>query len=670
MTPPSMALSPRRNRRVPTLDQFRTLCTIRTFETLILEYYGKGIFRGTTHTCLGQEAISVAALAALEPCDKVVSNHRSHGHYLAYCNDACGLLHEIAGLDEGISRGVGGSQHLLRDGFVSNGILGGMTPVAVGMALAAKISETGGIVICFLGDGMLGEGIVYESLNIASLWKAPILFVVENNRYAQSTPIDRNLAGSISGRAAAFGIETDEIESNDVGDLLERFEHAVESVRSSGKPFCQIVNTYRMGPHSKGDDLRDPNEIAIWSERDPLTLAKEYFEGDAVEVIENEVRSELHTLFESIGSRLAQNGASSSTIIDIDRVPNASQGGPTFLYRGDAIKQLAHLNRTLGGLLERHDEMLLLGEDIEDPYGGAFKVTRGLSERFGDRVRSTPISEAAIVGVAGGLARCGFRPVVEIMFGDFTTLIVDQLLNHICKFDRMYGEDTKCPVIIRTPMGGYRGYGPTHSQSLEKIFIGIPGLFVVASDVIHDQARVWDAMIASCKPTLYVENKGLYGQEMRAATEGKIGLFDVLYSGGAFPVTALQLSPSADPDVVILAYGGMVDTAMDTARSLFETEEVIARVVVISLISPLQSSEILEALGGCHRILVVEEGTRRAGWGAEVAATLLEVVGSNLRLSRVAALDTFIPASSAGEAYVLPSLARCLSAVKELLHGF
>ncbi len=652
---------------IPTLAHYRSLCLIRNFERLILEHFGTGRLRGTTHTYLGQEAIAVAAMHFVRPGDAMLSNHRSHGHYLAHTGDADGLLAEIVGLERGVCRGLGGSQHLHRENFFSNGILGGMVPASVGLGLAEKLKGNGNLSMCFLGDGMLGEGIVYESFNMASLWNVPVLFVIENNRFAQTTPIEKNLAGSIAARAAAFGIETCEVESNDIGELLTTFDFAFAHVRATGRPFCQVVHTYRMGPHSKGDDPRSVEELAAWADRDPLLLARRYLSASAADAIAREVEDELGQLFHKIVfMQNAETGTGASPAQDCPwngmRVTYESA-----LYGGKKQKVVHHLNGILRNLLETRDDVMILGEDVEDPYGGAFKVTKGLSDRFGGRVRSTPISEAGFVGVAGGLALGGYRPIVEIMFGDFTTLIVDQVVNHLTKFDRMYGGGVPCPVIVRVPMGGYRGYGPTHSQSLEKIFLGIPGLSVVACDNIHDQKAIWNSMIAGEQTYLYVENKILYAQDMRICADGRIEHFYVETHPAPFPVSCLQLDPSRAADVALVTYGGMVSLSLDAARALFESDELIVRVIVVTQISPMDPELLRVALGGCRRVVTVEEGTRRGGWGAEVGTLLLEILDAPPALRRVAARDTIIPGAAEPERSVLPSLEDCLSAVRGVL---
>jgi TPP-dependent pyruvate/acetoin dehydrogenase alpha subunit len=249
---------------------------IRRFEETLLDLFAQGKLVGTTHTYIGQEANAVGVIDHLAPeRDVVFSNHRCHGHYLAFADDPYGLLCEVMGKADGVCGGKGGSQHLCRGNFYSNGVLGSIVPVATGIALAEKQKRTGAISTVFLGDGTLGEGVTYESLNLASLWRLPVLFVVENNFYAQSTPVELELAGSIPARAQAFGVATDELDTTDVEEVHAAAGRAVARVRETGEPFFLVLHTYRFSPHSKGDDHRDPAELEERRQRDPLTIAGE-----------------------------------------------------------------------------------------------------------------------------------------------------------------------------------------------------------------------------------------------------------------------------------------------------------------------------------------------------------------------------------------------------------
>jgi TPP-dependent pyruvate/acetoin dehydrogenase alpha subunit len=273
---------------------------IRRFEESLLDLFSQGKLVGTTHTYIGQEANGVGIIDHLDrERDVVFSNHRCHGHYLAFTDDALGLLCEVMGKAPGVCGGKGGSQHLCNGNFYSNGVLGSIVPVATGIALAEKKKGTGAVSTVFLGDGTLGEGVTYESLNIASLWKLPVFFVVENNHYAQSTPVELELAGSISARAAAFGVETHELETTDVEEIHAAAGRAVARVRDTGEPFFLVLDTYRFSPHSKGDDNRDPAEIEERRERDPLTVAGARLEEGERRTIEDAAE---HRLAETIAA--------------------------------------------------------------------------------------------------------------------------------------------------------------------------------------------------------------------------------------------------------------------------------------------------------------------------------------------------------------------------------
>jgi acetoin:2,6-dichlorophenolindophenol oxidoreductase subunit alpha len=278
----------------PLATLYERMLFVRRFEETLLHLFSQGKLVGTTHTYIGQEANGVGVIDHLDPAvDTIFSNHRCHGHYLAFTDDAFGLLSEVMGKATGTCGGKGGSQHLCRGNFYSNGVLGSIVPVATGIALAEKKKGTGAVSTVFLGDGTLGEGVTYESLNIASLWQLPVLFVVENNGYAQSTPVGLELAGSVRARAEGFGVEADELDTTDVEEIHAAAARAVARIRETGAPFWLVLNTYRFSPHSKGDDNRDPAEIEARRERDPLTIAGERLDDAEREAIAARVEERL-----------------------------------------------------------------------------------------------------------------------------------------------------------------------------------------------------------------------------------------------------------------------------------------------------------------------------------------------------------------------------------------
>jgi TPP-dependent pyruvate/acetoin dehydrogenase alpha subunit len=282
---------------------YRSIYRIRRFEETVLENFSHGTFFGTTHTYLGQEANAVGILANIHENDIIFSNHRGHGHFLAYGGDPHALFAELMGRETGVCAGRGGSQHLHWRNFYSNGIQGGIVPIATGMALAEKYKHSGAITLAFLGDGTLGEGILYEALNMASLWKAPILFVLENNHIAQTTPIELSVAGSIAGRFNAFGIPSFDLCTSDVLEILTVARDLLTRVRLEQSPAALIIDTCRFGPHSKGDDTRDPALVSqMRREHDPVQIHArrlDDIERHAIEVqADEEIKAAYHRALE------------------------------------------------------------------------------------------------------------------------------------------------------------------------------------------------------------------------------------------------------------------------------------------------------------------------------------------------------------------------------------
>ena len=281
------------------IELYRMLYRIRHFEETVLANFPKGVFMGTTHTYLGQEANAVAVLGQIQPQDIVFSSHRCHGHFLVYGGDLRALFAELMGRATGVCGGRGGSQHLHWRNFYSNGIQGGIVPVATGMALAEKRASSGAIAVVFLGDGTLGEGIVYETFNLASLWKVPVLYVLENNHIAQTTPVELAAAGDLQARFHAFGIPAIELDSSDVREIYPLAQEMLAKVRERSAPAGLILSTCRFGPHSKGDDTRTSEEIELLLRtRDPLNIQAARLRPQDRTVVEDEIQMEISTAFQ------------------------------------------------------------------------------------------------------------------------------------------------------------------------------------------------------------------------------------------------------------------------------------------------------------------------------------------------------------------------------------
>lgn len=348
---------------------------------------------------------------------------------------------------------------------------------------------------------------------------------------------------------------------------------------------------------------------------------------------------------------------------------------------------LESLNRALHKTMNSDEGVYVIGEDILDPYGGAFRVTRGLSTEFPERTITSPVSEAGIIGIATGMALRGLRPVVEIMFGDFLTLAADQLINHIAKFRYMYNDQVSLPLVIRTPMGGRRGYGPTHSQSLEKIFVGSPGLRILAPSTLIDPGELLlQAILKDDDPVLFIENKVMYSRmvqsneewddfsitarvrEPKSKMKAEKNTDSIFMTDDYAPAIHLKIRDAPAPFASIATYGHMADLCRLAILELAYEHEIFADLVVFSQISPFWIDPILDAVNLSKRLLIVEEGTRTLGWGAEIIAGTAEIIGLELKsVARIAAKDLPIPASVTLEKRVLPAVDDIIGSIKMMV---
>ncbi|KAF0135270.1 MAG: hypothetical protein FD145_96 [Candidatus Saganbacteria bacterium] len=327
------------------------------------------------------------------------------------------------------------------------------------------------------------------------------------------------------------------------------------------------------------------------------------------------------------------------------------------------------ISQALDYKLKKDKNVILLGEDVCDPYGGAFKITKGLSTKYPDQVINTPMSEWALTGLAAGLAMRGIRPILEIMFGDFLTLCADQLINHATKFGWMYKGKVTVPMVIRTPMGGRRGYGPTHSQTLEKLFLGIPGLKIIAPSHFHDPGEQLIKAIEDNDPVLFIENKVLYTREIDELENGHIFDYSARKSKDEYETIILSNNDFKEHQVTVLTYGGMLPWVTVALNELLLEDEVTSEIIVPSYINKASMPEILESVEKTGRLVIVEEGTLFNGWGAEMAAQVIndgfELLESPVK--RVAAKNVPIANTKILEDAVLPQVVDIKKAVEEVL---
>jgi 2-oxoisovalerate dehydrogenase E1 component len=626
---------------------------IRKVEEKFLELFSLGKLNGTVHTCVGQEFSALAFAGQLKKKDFVFSNHRCHGHYIAFTGDVRGLLAELLGKASGTCGGIGSSQHLCHKNFFSNGIQGGIVPVAAGYALGNKLRHNDAIGVVYIGDGTLGEGALYETMNIISKWEIPLLIVCENNYYAQSTPQHINLAGDILARARAFGIRTGHGDTWSPETLMERAQEAIDYVRNETKPCFFLVETYRLNAHSKGDDDRDPADVARYREKDFLN-GFQHESPSYYQLYKEAVDEEIDRMVEEI---LLEGELPIEDYYEHPEVCSCNTWKPLEAINKRQVELLNHYFREV---IVSDERTVFLGEDILSPYGGAFKVTKELSFLRPGRVFSTPISESAITGISNGLALNGFKPFAEIMFGDFMTLAFDQIVNHASKFHHMFNKKVTCPVVIRTPMGGRRGYGPTHSQSLDKFLVGIDNVTTIALNTFLDPAIVYRAVLGQEHPVIVLENKTDYGKKIAQHIPKN---FVAEYNEDAFPVVRIRPAVSA-PTLTIVSYGGMADLVAGMLDQVFPETDLLPELIIPSRISRLPVDLVAASVDRTGRLLVIEEGSAFAGVGGELIAAVVEKTGRKITARRIAAHPVPIPSVKTLENIVLPDRTRILQEIK------
>jgi 2-oxoisovalerate dehydrogenase E1 component len=622
---------------------------IRAVEEKLLSLFASGKMNGTVHTCVGQELSAVAVAGQLEPEDWVTSNHRCHGHFISRTKNWRGLLDELMGLASGVCKGVGSSQHLYARGFLSQGLQGALVPVAAGIALHIKRKELRGIAASFIGEGTFGEGVLYETLNLASLLELPHLIVCENNLYSQSTPQSTALSGELTARPRAFGLRVFEADTWNAAQLGAVAREAIDFVRGQRRPAFLLVRTYRLNAHSKGDDDREPAEVDFFRSHDPLAVL--LLREERWRRVYADIRAEIDEHVERAGS---QTLAFKDYVRD--QLPRTALGHLREVSNRK-VRTVQALNEGYRATLE--SGALHIGEDLHDPYGGAFKVTKGLWRDFPGSVITTPISEAGLVGVAIGSALMGTESYAEIMFGDFVTNACDQLVNNLSKIHHMYAFQASARARIRTPMGGKRGYGPTHSQSLEKMLVGLDNIATIYITSLTDpRATIGEVSALPC-PVVVCENKVDYGRYLwQCPSHLKI-------RREARPAGSLLVSPRLGrPTVTIVSYGETARELCEHIEEIFVETDLIPEVVVLQMLHPLSTRLIERSLRSTRRLITIEDGSTDFGIGSEVIARLSESGVSPEKVMRIGAEPVPVPSTAELEKQVLPTMQRILPKLK------
>jgi 2-oxoisovalerate dehydrogenase E1 component len=593
------------------LELHRRMLVIRGFEQRVAKLYADGEVPGFVHLSVGQEASAVGACWPLGPADVVTSTHRGHGHCLAKGMDPLAMFAELMAKDESSNRGRGGSMHIADPNLGilgANGIVAAGLPIAVGAAAAAQLRGDGSVAVAFFGDGAVAQGAFHEAVNLAAVWALPVVFFCENNGYAEFSPSSAQHAAALEQRAAGYGVGYVAADGNDVVATAAAMTSVVAGVRAGGGPVILEAATYRWHGHYEGDPerYRSAEELAAWQARDPLVVHAARLDAAAVGELEAEVDAALDA---AVDAARALAAPPTSALFDFVIRPRPSIPEPPAppadapLFRTmDAVRTALEVE------LETDERVFVAGIDVGDG-GNVFGLTRGLRERFGDRVRDTPISETAVMGLGVGGAMAGMRPVVELMYLDFVGVCLDQLLNQAAKLPFMTGGAAQMALTVRTQFGAGRSSGSQHSQSLEALLAHIPGLTVVMPSTPADTYGLLRAAIRDPNPVVFIENRLLYGMK------GPQPPVDHLVPIGVSKV----VRPGAD--VTVVSVSRMVHEALAAADAV-AADGIDVEVIDLRTVAPLDLAPVLESVTRTGRLLIAHEAVVPFGIGAEIAATV------------------------------------------------
>lgn len=656
------------------MHYLKMMLRIRYFEEKVSDLLARDIVKGASHLYAGEEAVAVGAIAAAKEDDFITSTHRGHGHCIAKGGDMKKMLAELCGKATGYCKGRGGSMHIAdvsAGNLGATGIVGSNIPVATGAGISIKLRGTDQVVLCFFGDGAANTGVFHESVNMAAIWNLPVIYICENNLYGMSVAINRAFPfADIAERAKGYNIPGVIANGMDVLEVKEVVGKAIERARKKEGPTLVECKTYRYFGHSRSDPrvYRTKEEEKEWKSKDAILslehnlVEKGLLTFEKIKEIEETVAQEireaeefaLNSPYPSVES--LYDDIYAETYIDPKTSVRSLVAAKNADLKTRKMTYRQALNEALREEMKRDQTVFLMGEDIAI-YGGAYSVTKGLCEEFGlDRVIDTPISEAAIAGAAAGAAMTGMRPVAEIMYIDFSTIASDQIVNIAAKNRFMFGGKSTVPVVYRTQGGAGRGIAAHHSQSLEAWYLHVPGIFVVMPSTPFDAKGLLKTCIRDLNPIMFIEHKMLYG------IEGEVP--DIEYT---VPLGAADIKREGT-DVTIVAYSWAVLLALQAAEELAK-EGISAEVVDLRTLKPLDINTIINSVKKTNKAVVVHEGYRNCGLGAEIGMEIMEKAFDYLDASvvRVAGEDVPIPMSPVLELAAIPSKEKIINAVKSVV---
>lgn len=591
---------------------------------------------------IGQEAIAVGATIALDKDEYIMPLHRNLGVFTAREVPFCKLFQQWQGSKEGFSKGRERSFHFGTNEYHICGMISHLGPqmaLADGVALAHKLSKEDKVSLAFSGDGGTSEGDFHEALNVAAVWGLPVIFLIENNGYGLSTPVNEQYACErLSDKAVGYGMKGWTIDGNNVLEVYHTIKEAREYCIREQKPVLIECMTFRMRGHEEASGVKYvPKELfEIWAEKDPVNnfenylLKEQIISQEQIDAIRESIRKEIE---EGIATGFAAPAIQPDTaeeLADLYKPHDGRARQPAGSATSEK-KFIQAISDALRTAMERHPKLVLMGQDIAE-YGGAFKVTEGFVAQFGkERVRNTPICESAIVGAALGLSLKGYKSMMEMQFADFVTVGFNQIINNLAKIHYRWGQHAD--VVVRMPTGAGVGAGPFHSQSNEAWFVHTPGLKVVYPATPEDAKGLLLASLEDPNPVIFFEHKALY----RSISGPVPDDYYTIEIGKGRQV-------STGSDISIITYGAGVHWAADYAAA---HADISFDIVDLRSLLPLDYDMIRESVMRTGKVLILHEDTLTGGIGGDLSAWIAEHCFQYLDapVIRCASLDTPIPFS-------------------------
>ena len=612
----------------------------------------------------GQEAIAVGTTWALRETDWMLPMHRNLGVWTGRGVELRPLFCQLMGRDGGFTKGRDRTFHVgLPEkrivGMISH--LGAMLPVADGLALAATLKGRDDVALAFTGEGATREGDFHEALNLASVWRLPVLFVVENNGYGLSTPTsDAVPVADIATAAAGYGMPGVVVDGNDVEAVIAATEEAAARARRGDGPTLLEMKTFRMRGHEEASGTKYVPQALMdeWAGRDPVVrfrarLIESGVDAATLDAVDAELAAEIEAVAEWALTQPEAESTDDAEYADVF----APSAGPALASPAGGAEELRFIDAVsagLGAAMDAHPETILMGQDVAE-YGGVFKVTAGFLERFGrERIRNTPIIESGALGAAMGLALDGFRPVVEMQYADFISCGFNQIVNNLATTHYRWGAPLN--VTIRAPFGGGIGAGPFHSQSPEAWFCHVPGLKVVVPGTPADARGLLRAAIEDPNPVLFFEHKALY-----RSLKGLVPTNDY-----ATPLGVADTA-RAGRDLTIVTWGVGRSWALAAAEA-WAARGVEIEVVDLRTLVPWDRETVLASVRRTGRLIVLHEAPRTGGFGAEIAAEIAEAAFGDLDAPpvRLGGADLPIAFSKAIEERIYSAKARLDAAIERV----